>query len=115
MGLVLYHHPNCSKSRQTLTLLEQHGIKPTVIDYLKTPPTREELTAIIAALGIAPHQLLRKKEKEYALAGLADKEHDDEAVIDAMLRYPRLIERPIAVQVGKAAIGRPPENVLSLL
>lgn len=112
----IYHNPRCSKSRHTLELLRGRQIEPEVIEYLKTPPTAEELERIMAMLGISdPRSLMRKKETEYKEAGLDDPNLSREQLIEAMVRYPRLIERPIVVHDGKAAIGRPPEDVLEIL
>ncbi|MGM0563248.1 MAG: arsenate reductase (glutaredoxin) [Pseudomonadota bacterium] len=111
----IYHNPRCSKSRQTLALLKEHGVEPEVTEYLKNPPNRDELKQLLTQLGLSPRQLLRSKEAEYKLAGLDDNSLNDEQVIDAMLEYPKLIERPIVVHKGRAAIGRPPQNILEIL
>lgn len=112
----IYHNPRCSKSRQTLQLLTERNIEPEVIEYLKTPPTAEEVKKLLKMLDLGdPRALMRKKEKEYKEAGLDDPMLSDEQLIEAMVRYPRLIERPIVIQGNKAAIGRPPENVLEIL
>lgn len=111
----IYHNPRCSKSRETLALLRERGIEPEVIEYLETPPGRDELRHILQLLAITPRQLLRTKEAEYKAAGLDDPSLDDEQVIEAMIEYPKLIERPIVVHNGRAATGRPPENVLDIL
>lgn len=110
-----YHNPRCSKSREGLQLLQDRGAELQVIEYLKTPPSAEELHHILALLGIQARELLRSKEEEYQALGLADTSLDDDALIAAMLAHPRLIERPIAVSDTAAAIGRPPENLLKLL
>ena len=110
----ILHNPRCQKSRQTLKILEEHGENYDVIEYLKEPPSREELLAIIHMLGITPIQLIRKGEKDYT-DNLKGKDLSDEALIDAMLQYPKLIERPIVIKDGKAIIGRPPEGVLTIL
>jgi len=115
MTVTLYHNPRCSKSRQTLELIRGLGMEPCVIEYLKTPPSREQLKEILHLLGISPRGLLRKGEEEYAALHLDNPLLDDEAIIDAMLAHPRLIERPIVIHQGKAIIGRPPERVLELL
>jgi arsenate reductase len=112
----IYHNPRCSKSRQTLDLLRGREIEPQVIEYLKTPPTAEELKRIMEMLDISdPRSLMRMKESEYKEAGLDDPDLSREQLIEAMVRYPRLIERPIVVHNGRAAIGRPPEDVLEIL
>ena len=115
MPITIYHNPKCSKSRQTLELLKQNGITPTLIEYLKTPPTAETLKAILAQLGLAPRDLLRKKEAIYAEHGLDDPSLSDNDLIASMTRHPILIERPIVLANGKAALGRPPEQVLDIL
>ncbi|MEJ2406505.1 MAG: arsenate reductase (glutaredoxin) [Candidatus Thiodiazotropha sp.] len=115
MSITIYHNPRCSKSRQTLQLLDEHHIEPNVIEYLKNPPSREELVAILDMLGIEPRQLMRTKEAEYRELGLDDESLSRDQLIDAMLATPKLIERPIVINNGKAAIGRPPEKVLDIL
>ena len=115
MEITIYHNPRCGKSRQTLALLETRGIKPTVIEYLKTPPDAATLKALLKRLGLKPRQLLRRTEAAYQDAGLDNPALNDEAVIEAMLEHPILIERPIVVIGDKAALGRPPENVLAIL
>ena len=115
MPVTIYHNQRCSKSRQTLELLKENGITPTVIEYLKTPPTAETLKAILAQLGMAPRDLMRKKEDIYAENGLDNLSLSDEALIDAMVKHPILIEHPIVLTNGKAALGRPPEQVLKIL
>lgn len=114
-SVTIYHNPRCSKSRETLQLLKARGIEPVVVEYLKTPPSAAELDDILAKLGMEPRQLLRKNEAPYAELNLADAGLDRAALIDAMARNPALIERPIVLANGKAAIGRPPENALKVL
>jgi len=111
----IYHNPRCSKSRQTLALLEERGIAPRVVDYLKTPPSAAELKTILKQLGLRPRDLMRKGEPLYAELGLKDRDLDDDALIALMVANPLLIERPIVVSGGKAALGRPPESVLKIL
>ena len=111
----LYHNSRCSKSRGALELLEERGITPEVVYYLDTPPNATELRELVAMLGLPASALLRKGEPEYAELGLDQAGLDEAAVIDAMVRHPRLIERPIFVHRGRAVIGRPPERVLELL
>jgi arsenate reductase len=115
MTVTIYHNPRCSKSRQTLQLLEEKHINPHIIEYLKTPPDEATLKQIIDKLGIGPRELLRTGEKEYQEAGLADTSLSDEEIISKMIAYPKLIQRPIVVHGDKATIGRPPENVLNIL
>lgn len=119
----IYHNPRCSKSRQTLALLQDNGIEPQQILYLDTPPDEQTLHELLELLGMSARELLRKGEAEYKELSLADPALDDAALIKAMHTHPRLIERPIVVKTltksGKkqqqAVLGRPPENVLSLL
>ena len=115
MSVTIYHNPRCSKSRQTLALLEQRGIKPKVIEYLVTPPTEAELKRLLKMLGIPARELLRTKETEYKQAELDRSDVTDAEIVRAMVKYPRLIERPIDVSGDKAALGRPPENVLKII
>ena len=115
MRTTIYHNPRCSKSRQTLALLEERGIGPRVVDYLKTPPSAAELKTILKKLGLRPRDLMRKGETLYAELELKDRELDDDALIALMVANPILIERPIVVSGGKAAIGRPPESVIRIL
>lgn len=112
--LTLYHNPRCSKSRQTLELLRSRGIEPRIVEYLKTPLLPDEVAHLIDLLGIEPHALLRTKEKAYGEAGLSATS-DRATIVAALARYPVLLERPIVVHGNRAAIGRPPENVLALL
>ncbi|VAW85101.1 Uncharacterized protein YfgD, not an arsenate reductase [hydrothermal vent metagenome] len=116
--IVIYHNPRCTKSRQTLQLLTEQApdAKLEVIEYLNTPPDKEELKHIIKLLGIdSPRELMRKKENIYESEDLGNSEITTEALINAMVNNPILIERPIVIANGKAAIGRPPENVLAIL
>lgn len=115
MSVSIYHNPRCSKSRQTLALLEEKNVAPTVIEYLKTPPTKTELKQILKMLEINARELLRTKEKEYAELGLNNPDLSEDQIIDIMIEHPKLIERPIVVSGKQAAIGRPPEKVLEIL
>jgi arsenate reductase (glutaredoxin) len=112
--ITIYHNPKCSKSRATLGLIEQHGGGPRIVEYLRTPPTAKELEALVAKLGIEPEQLVRKGEEIYKTE-YAGKSLTRDQWIEAMVRHPILIERPIVVSGDRAVIGRPPENVLALL
>ena len=112
--LTIFHNPKCSKSRETLALIQGRGFKPRIVEYLKAPPTVDELAAIVRMLGIRPEALVRKNEDVF-MAKHAGKTQTDAQWIEAMVADPVLIERPIVVAGGKAAIGRPPERVLSLL
>ncbi|RLA22894.1 MAG: arsenate reductase (glutaredoxin) [Gammaproteobacteria bacterium] len=115
MSVKIYHNPRCSKSRQTLQLLEENGVKAEVIQYLKTPPTAEELDAILNMLDIQPRELMRTKEAEYKATGMDNPDLDRAALVAGMVNTPKLIERPIVLANDKAAIGRPPESVLAIL
>lgn len=115
MNVIIYHNPQCSKSRQTLELLGKHGIAPTIVEYLQTPPTVEKLKEILAQLGFAPRDLMRKKEPEYIECDLDNPSLSDDDLIGFMIKHPILIERPIVQTNGKAAIGRPPEQVLEII
>jgi len=115
MSVTIYHNPRCGKSRQTLQLLQQQGIEPEIIEYLKTPPSAQELDGILQKLGMEPRELIRKKEAAYKANGLDDTSLDRQSLIKSMTDHPILIERPIVIANGKAAIGRPPEAVLSIL
>jgi arsenate reductase len=115
MSIRILHNPRCSKSRQTLQILNDNNQQVEIIEYLKTPPTANELREIIGMLGISPRQLLRTGEAEYKEAGLADQSLTAEQIIAAMLKYPKLIERPIVINNGQARLGRPPEQVLEIL
>ena len=115
MDMMIYHNPACSKSRETLALLRERGFEPTVIEYLKTPPSYEELDELLRKLGKEPRDVIRKGEDEYKALGLSDPGLTREELIRAMVESPRLIERPIVVRGERAALGRPPENVLTLL
>jgi arsenate reductase len=112
--VTIYHNPRCSKSRQTLELLRQQGLAPQVVEYLKTPPSRDELKDILAKLNLQPRQLMRTKENLYKELGLEDPSLSADALIQAMADHPKLIERPIVLARGKAALGRPPESVLEI-
>lgn len=111
----IYHNNRCSKSRATLALLEEHGGNIEVVNYLDTPPSAAELTQLLKQLGMTARQLLRTGEVEYQALGLGNAALGDDALIAAMVAHPKLIERPIVVANGKAALGRPPEAVLAIL
>jgi len=115
MSVKIYHNPRCSKSRQTLQLLEEQGVQAEVIEYLKTPPTAAELDNILTLLDMQPRELMRKREAEYKETGMDNPDLDRPALIAGMVSAPKLIERPIVLANGKAAIGRPPESVLTIL
>jgi arsenate reductase len=113
--VTIYHNPRCSKSRQTLEVLEGEGVIPTVVKYLETPPDAVTLASLLTMLGCTPRDLMRKGETEYTELNLANPDLTREQLIQAMVEHPRLIERPIVVANGKAVIGRPPEKVLDIL
>ncbi len=113
--VTIYHNPLCSKSRQTLDLLREKGIEPTIIEYLKTPPTADELKEVLQLLGLSPSDLMRKKETAYKEAGLDNGSLSVDAQIAAMVAHPKVIERPIVISDDKARIGRPPESVLDIV
>jgi len=113
MGVTIYHNPRCSKSRQTLDLLNDNGIEPNVVEYLTDVPSADDLRRIVTLLGISPRDLMRPKEAKEA--GLNDASLSDDALIIGMAEHPAVIQRPIVVNNDKAAIGRPPEAVLEIL
>jgi arsenate reductase len=115
MSVTIYHNPACGTSRNTLDMIRQSGEEPEVVEYLRTPPSRERLVDLIGAMGIRPRDLLREKGTPYAELGLGDPAISDSAIIDAMLTHPILINRPIVVTERGAALCRPSEKVLSLL
>lgn len=114
-SVTIWHNPRCSKSRGTLELLRERGIEPTVVDYQKAPPTAAEISRTLTLLGLRPRGLMRNGESVYAELGLDDPKFTRKQLIDAMAAHPILIERPIVFANGKAAIGRPPEAVLTIL
>jgi arsenate reductase len=113
--VTIYHNPRCSKSRATLELLRRQGIEPRIVEYLKTPPSQSELARLLDLLGMQPRELMRRKEAEYRELGLEDSNLKKRDLIRAMHDTPKLIERPIVVANGRAALGRPPEQVLEIL
>ena len=114
MAVTIYHNPRCSKSRQTLQLLLDRGIEPEIVEYLKTPPTSDEIEAALLTLGMEPRALMRTKEVAYREAGMADEALSRRQLIELMVDNPIVIERPIVVNGARAALGRPPESVLSI-
>ncbi len=115
MSTQIFYNPRCSKCRQTLKLLEEKGEEAEIVEYLKTPPDRKTLEEVLNLLGLEPRDLMRKKEAEYKENNLGDPALTRDQLIDAMIAHPKLIERPIVIKDGKAAIGRPPERVLEIL
>jgi len=113
--ITLYHNPRCSKSRQTLELLTQNNVNPTIVEYLQAPPTHQQLDSILRGLDMQPRDLMRKGQSEYKELNLDDNTLSRDQLIDVMIKNPILIERPILVAGDEIAIGRPPENVLTIL
>ncbi len=113
--VTIYHNPRCAKSRATLKLLQARGIQPKIVEYLKTPPSEAELERLLELLGLTARELARKKEPEYKKLKLDDPKKSEKEIVLAMVKHPILIERPIVVAGGKAALGRPPQNVLKIL
>jgi arsenate reductase (glutaredoxin) len=114
MSVEIYHNPRCSKSRQTLQLLQEQGIDANIREYLKSPPDRDTLESLLTMLRMEPRDLMRRREKAYQEAGLDNPQLSREQLIQAMIDQPQLIERPIVIHDGRAALGRPPEAVLDL-
>lgn len=115
MPVRMLHNPRCSKSRATLALLRERGIEPELVHYLDTPPSAVELEGILDALRMEPRDLMRRDEPEYTELGLADPTRNRDELIAAMIAHPRLIQRPVVLCGGRAAVGRPPEAVLDIL
>jgi arsenate reductase len=113
--VTIYFNPKCSKCRLTLELLEQEGQQAEVIEYLNTPPDAATLEAILDMLDMEPRELMRQREQEYTAAGLDNPALSRADLINAMIEYPRLIERPIVIKNGRAILGRPPEKILDIL
>ena len=110
----IYHNPRCSKSRQTLALLQENGIKPDIVLYMDTPPDTRTLKSILKKLGLSARELLRKGEEEYRTLKLDNNKLAEDELINAMCRHPKLIERPIVINGNRAKIGRPPEQFLEI-
>jgi arsenate reductase len=115
MTAIIYHNPRCSKSRQTLQLLEEQGVNPEIIEYLKTPPSQEDLQIILESLNISARDLMRKNENIYKELKLDNPKLTEIELINTMIQHPVLIERPIVKIDNKVKIGRPPESVLDIL
>ncbi len=115
MSVTIYHNPRCSKSRQTLEIIKDQGIKPTVIEYLVNPPTQKELKNILKLLEMEPIDLMRKKESVFKELKLDKTSSSSNDLIETMIQNPILIERPIVLSGRKAVLGRPPENVMKIL
>lgn len=115
MTITIYHNPKCGTSRNVLAMIRESGEEPVVIEYLKDPPSREKLKELLAAMGMRPRELLRRKGTPYDELGLDDPEWTDDQLIGLMVEHPILIERPIVISGKRAVLGRPPENVKQLL
>lgn len=115
MTITIYHNPDCGTSRNTLEMIRRSGEEPEVIEYLKTPPSRQRLVELIAAMGISPRELLREKGTPYAELGLADPKWNDDQLVDFMMAHPILINRPIVVTPLGTRLCRPSEAVLDIL
>jgi len=115
MSVTIYHNPRCSKSRQTLELIREQGIEPVIVEYLKDVPTVQTIENLLDLMELKPRELMRRKEPEYKENNLDNENLSWAELIRAMVKHPKLIERPIVVANGKAAIGRPPENILEIL
>ena len=115
MTVKIFHNPRCSKSRQTLQLLRDNGVEPEIVEYLNQPPSAKELKGILDLLGMEPRALMRRGEAVFKENGLGDKALTGDQLVVAMTKHPILIERPIVLANGKAAIGRPPESVLDIV
>jgi arsenate reductase len=115
LNVQILHNPRCSKSRATLEVLRAHGVEPEIVLYLDSPPDAGQLSSILDKLGMRPRDLMRKGQKEYKALGLDDAGLSDAELVEAMVKTPILIERPIVLANSKAAIGRPPESVLDIL
>lgn len=113
--VIIYHNQACSKSRNTLALIRNSGVEPKIINYLETPPSKDELKKLIADMGITPRELLRNTEAQYKELGLSDKSLSDEVLIDAMVSHPKLINRPIVVTSKGTRLCRPEDKVLEIL
>ncbi len=113
--VTIFHNPRCSKSRETLQLLQARGLQPDIVEYLDTPPTAEQISTILDQLGLQPRELMRTNEAEYRELGLDDPALTRQQLIQAMANHPRLIQRPIVLSEGRAALGRPPQSVLEIL
>ena len=115
MSVTIFHNPRCSKSRQTLQLLNDNGVEPTIVEYLKETPDLEQLTIVVKKLGVAVRDVMRKKEPEYKAVGADDASLSEQQLLALIVTTPKLLERPIVINGDKAVIGRPPENVLDII
>lgn len=115
MSIVIYHNPACGTSRNTLAMIRQSGVEPTIIEYLKTPPTRERLAELLSLMDMAPRALLREKGTPYAELQLGENKWDDDDLLNFMMKHPILINRPIVVTNNGVKLCRPSEAVLDIL
>ncbi len=115
MSITIYHNPRCKKSREGLAFIREQGIEPTVVEYMKNPLSTDELKKMLQLLGMKPRELMRNKEKAYREQNLKDPALSDNALIEAMLKEPKLIERPVVVAAGKAVLARPAEKIAEIL
>ncbi len=113
--ITIWHNPRCSKSRETLALLRERGVEPNIVEYLNAPPTAAEIERVLGLLSVPARALMRMKEARYKELALGDEGVEDGALVAAMAANPILIERPVVIQGGRAALGRPPEAVLEIL
>ncbi len=113
--MIIYHNPRCSKSRQTLALIEEKGIEPTIVKYLESPLDASAIKDLLVKLNVEVRAIMRSGEDAYKELGLGNVELDEQTLINAIVKHPKLLERPIVVKDNQAIIGRPPENVLALL
>ncbi|MCB1688698.1 MAG: arsenate reductase (glutaredoxin) [Halioglobus sp.] len=113
-AVTIYHNPRCSKSRNTLALLQENGVEPKIVLYLETPPDSAGIKALLKKLGMTAAELVRRGEDDYKASGLG-KDSSEADIVAAMVKHPKLIERPIVVRGNKAVLGRPPENALALI
>ena len=113
-AVTIYHNPRCSKSRNTLALLQENGVEPEIVLYLETPPSSSDIKALLKKLGISAAELARRGENDYKACGLS-KDSSEADIVAAMVKHPKLIERPIVVRGNNAVLGRPPENALALI
>ncbi|MBL1292248.1 MAG: arsenate reductase (glutaredoxin) [Thiotrichales bacterium] len=115
MSVTIYHNPRCSKSRQTLEIIRNQGIEPEIVEYLDTPPSANKMKQLLTMLDMEPEQIMRKSEAIYKELGLKDSNLNKTELIKTLVENPKLIERPIVTNGDKAALGRPPQNVLDIL
>lgn len=113
-SVIIYHNPRCSKSRQTLQLLQDNGHQPEIVEYLKNPLTKEQLNDLTSMLNCSVRDIIRTSEVDYKENNLANESLSDDELLDAMVKMPKLMQRPIVVNDNKAAVGRPPESVLDI-